>query len=223
MRQIRKRLTYANVMSTIAVFLLLGGATAIAAGGLGKNTVGSKQLKKNAVTAAKIKKNAVTGAKVKKDTITGAKVNEASLGTVPSASIASALTPPEPVHLVGQAGQPAFENGGSNAALEGLSGAHLNPVGFWKDHEGVVHLQGIAQVGKNGNGIVPYFTLPPGFRPAPGAIIIQAPAGETGAAIIGGSNTVLASGGGSIDLSGKVAGNEESLSVLDGITFRAES
>ena len=223
MKNLRKRLTYANVMSTIAVFLLLGGATAIAAGGLGKNTVGSKQLKKNAVTAAKIKKNAVTGAKIKKDAVTGAKVKESTLGTVPSASIASALTPPEAVHLVGNPGEPAFENGGSNAALEGLGGGHLNPVGFWKDHDGVVHLQGIAQVGKNGNGIVPIFTLPAGFRPAPGAIIIQAPAGEGSAAVIGGTNTVLSSGGSSIDLSGKVAGTEENLSALDGITFRAES
>jgi hypothetical protein len=39
LKQIRKRLTYANVMSSIAVFLILGGATAFAA--LGKNTVGT--------------------------------------------------------------------------------------------------------------------------------------------------------------------------------------
>jgi len=66
----KKRLTYANVMSSIAVFLVLGGATAIAAGQLGKNSVGSKQLKKNAVTAAKIKNGAVTGAKVKAGSLT---------------------------------------------------------------------------------------------------------------------------------------------------------
>ncbi|HEX5525734.1 MAG TPA: hypothetical protein VFX44_00885 [Solirubrobacterales bacterium] len=221
MNQIRKRLTYANVMSTIAVFLVLGGATALAAG-LAKNSVGSKQLKKNAVTAAKIKKNAVTTSKIKKDAVTGTQVKESTLGTVPSAAIASALTPPEAVHIVGNPGEPGFENGGSNAALEGLS-VHLNPVGFWKDHDGVVHLQGIARVGKNGNGIVPIFTLPAGFRPAAGTIIIQAPAGENAAAIIGGTNTVLASGGGSVDLSGRVAGTEEELSALDGITFRAES
>lgn len=65
MKQLRKRLTYANVMSSIAVFLVLGGGAAIAAGQLGKNSVGSKQLKKNAVTTAKIKNGAVTGAKVK--------------------------------------------------------------------------------------------------------------------------------------------------------------
>jgi hypothetical protein len=65
LKQIKKRLTYANVMSSIAVFLVLGGGAAFAAGQLGKNSVGSKQLKKNAVTTAKIKKGAVTGAKVK--------------------------------------------------------------------------------------------------------------------------------------------------------------
>ena len=68
MKQIRKRVTFANVMSTIAVFLVIGGATAIAASQLAKNSVGSKQIKKNAVTAKKIKKNAVTAAKIKKNT-----------------------------------------------------------------------------------------------------------------------------------------------------------
>jgi hypothetical protein len=52
--QIRKRLTYANVMSSIAVFLVLGGA-AFAAVQLPKNSVGSKQLKKNAVNSGKVK------------------------------------------------------------------------------------------------------------------------------------------------------------------------
>ena len=95
MKQLRKRLTYANVMSSIAVFLVLGGATALAAG-LAKNSVGSKQLKansvtakkieKNAVTSKKIKANAVTGAKVKDGSLSGADINLASLGTVPSAS-----------------------------------------------------------------------------------------------------------------------------------------
>ena len=92
MKQIRKRLTYANVMSSIAVFLVVGGATAFAAGHLGKNTVGAKQLKKNAVATAKIKKEAVTGAKIKKGTITGANLNLAQLGTVPSATNASSAT-----------------------------------------------------------------------------------------------------------------------------------
>jgi hypothetical protein len=99
LKQVRRRLTYANVMSSIAVFLVLGGATAIAANQLGKNSVGKKQLKANAVTAAKIKKNAVTTAKIKNNAVTGAKVkdgsltgtdiNLATLGTVPSANTAN--------------------------------------------------------------------------------------------------------------------------------------
>jgi hypothetical protein len=67
LKQIRKRLTYANVMSSLAVFLVLGGATAFAA--LSKNSVGPQQLKKNAVTAAKIKNEAVTGTKIKKGSL----------------------------------------------------------------------------------------------------------------------------------------------------------
>ncbi|HVY95989.1 MAG TPA: hypothetical protein VHA54_03415 [Solirubrobacterales bacterium] len=86
MKKARKRLTYANVMSSLAVFLVLGGASAVAANQLGKNTVGTKQLKSGAVTAAKIKKDAVTGAKIKDGSITGAELNLAKLGTVPSAA-----------------------------------------------------------------------------------------------------------------------------------------
>ena len=59
----RPKLSYANVMSTLCFFLLLGGG-AYAAGQLGKNSVGTKQLKNNAVSAAKIKNGAVTQAKI---------------------------------------------------------------------------------------------------------------------------------------------------------------
>lgn len=89
MKQLRERLTYANVMSSIAVFLVLGGGAAFAASQLGRNSVGSKQLKKNAVTAAKIKKNAVRTAKIRNRAVTGAKINLATLGTVPSAAHAA--------------------------------------------------------------------------------------------------------------------------------------
>jgi hypothetical protein len=77
---VRRRLSYATVVSAISVFLLLAGGAALAAGGLGKNSVGTKQLKKNAVTEAKIKKNAVTAAKVKKSAATGAKFKSGSVG-----------------------------------------------------------------------------------------------------------------------------------------------
>jgi hypothetical protein len=70
-------------MSSIAVFLVLGGASAVAA-----KKIGSNELKSNSVTTAKIKKNAVTTAKIKKDAVTGAKVKESTLAEVPSAASA---------------------------------------------------------------------------------------------------------------------------------------
>ncbi len=80
MKPIRKRLTYANVMSSIAVFLVLGGATAFAASELAKNSVGTKQLKPNAVTTGKIKKEAVATGKIKKEAITAGKVKNGAIG-----------------------------------------------------------------------------------------------------------------------------------------------
>src|SRR5215475_8498258 len=112
-----QKLTYANVMATVAVFLALGGG-ALAASNLGKNTVGSKQLQKNAVTTAKIKNKAVTGAKIKPGTITGTQINVSTLGTVPSATHAASadsIPQAEPVRFVGGPGQPAFEHGATNA------------------------------------------------------------------------------------------------------------
>jgi hypothetical protein len=55
LERLRPRLTYANVIATLALFLALGGGAAFAAATLGKNTVGTKQLKRNAVTGAKVK------------------------------------------------------------------------------------------------------------------------------------------------------------------------
>jgi len=118
MKQLKRHLSYANVMSTIAVFLLLGGATAVAAK---KQTqkIGTTQLKASAVTTNKIKNGAISdaklgaaavstgkladgsvtgskiadgavgGSKIAGDAVTGDKVNEATLSEVPSANSAN--------------------------------------------------------------------------------------------------------------------------------------
>jgi hypothetical protein len=59
MRKILPRLTYANVMSTIAVFAALGGG-AYAAVKLPKNSVGAAQIKANAVSASKVRDGSLT-------------------------------------------------------------------------------------------------------------------------------------------------------------------
>jgi hypothetical protein len=73
------RLSYANVVSTLCLFLVLGGGAAFAATRLAKNSVGTAQIRNGAVTGAKIANGAVSGAKV----------NLGSLGTVPSAADAA--------------------------------------------------------------------------------------------------------------------------------------
>ncbi len=91
MQHVRSRLTYANVMSTIGVFLLLGTGAALAAKqALPKNSVGTKQLKSGAVTAAKLKKNAVTRVKIKKSAVDGSKIADNS---VTGTEINAATTP----------------------------------------------------------------------------------------------------------------------------------
>lgn len=60
MHRIRGKLTYANLMATIAVFIALGGAS-YAAIKLPKNSVGTPQLKKGAVTPAKFSPAAKAG------------------------------------------------------------------------------------------------------------------------------------------------------------------
>jgi hypothetical protein len=76
---LRSKLSYANVMATIAVFLALGGA-AMAGSALKKNSVGTKQLKGKAVTAKKLANNAVTNPKLAGNAVTGAKIKDGSVG-----------------------------------------------------------------------------------------------------------------------------------------------
>ncbi len=64
MSGIRKRLSYANVISTLALILVVGGGSAYAASQFGKETIGTRALKKEAVTPAKLSqasKAALTG------------------------------------------------------------------------------------------------------------------------------------------------------------------
>jgi hypothetical protein len=73
-KQIRKRLTYANVMSSIAVFLILGGATAFAA-----KKIGANELKANSVKTGKIVKEAVTTSKLKNESVATSKIAKSAV------------------------------------------------------------------------------------------------------------------------------------------------
>ena len=209
----RPKLTYANVVATLALFIAIGGASAFAASQLGKNTVGTKQLKKNSIITAKIKNEAVTAAKVKKGTLTGTQINSSTLGTVPTAQTAqtaSALAPPEAWHEVGAPGEPAFQHGWKNDPRP-----EIQSVAFYRDQLGFVHLRGGAIEGGEEEGI---FQLPPGYRPPKGkSLTVAAPGNFIG------TDQVRVFGTWPLDsVSGEVRPFEKGSASLDGITFRAE-
>jgi hypothetical protein len=221
-----RRPSPALIIAVIALVMAMV-STGYAAFKLPKNSVGTKQ----------VKKNAITGAKVKNQTLTGKDIKLSTLGTVPSAihaNSADTIPAPEAAHLVGTAGQPGFESGSANLPSE--AGIGFLPVGFYKDQEGFVHLQGVVNVGSSGAlpGLI--FRLPSGFRPRGSTLVIQnvfcsrfiSPGcakdkaeDEEGYAplIIGGSG----SGASGQDLTGAVVAPSESIVSLDGVSFRAES
>ena len=212
---ISRRPSPAFIVAILALVMATAG-TGYAAFKVPSKSVGTNQLKANAVTTGKIKKEAVNGKKIKKGTITGANLNLAQLGTVPSATtattatVANSLAPVEAPHIVGAAGEPPFENG----AKSGIEGFPFNsgPVLFYKDHEGIVHLEGIVEAGTS-----PFvFTLPPGFRPAAGTMKSFDIDGIF--VLVGGTGTNFEGE----DFSGKVV-TFEGVGFLDGITFRAGS
>jgi hypothetical protein len=209
----RPRLSFANVVSVLALFVALGGSAY--AFHLGKNSVGSRQIKKNAVTTAKIKKEAVTAGKIRKGTLTGAQINASTLGTVPTAQRSNTLAAPENWHEVGAPGEPYFENSWNNITLSPA----FEHVGFYKDHEGIVHLKGSAS---GGTSFI-IFHLPPGYRPASGKATFQLTACDGGPCSATKVGTVVVVGSGMPE-EGAVGINPGATYVsFEGITFRAES
>lgn len=87
--RLRSRLTYANVMSTIAVFVALGGGAYALS--VPKNSIGSRQLKRNAVTSPKIRSNAVTSAKVANRSL---KAEDLAPGVIPQPTAIPTPVPP---------------------------------------------------------------------------------------------------------------------------------
>jgi hypothetical protein len=72
------KLTYSNVIATVALFVALGGA-AIAAG-LPRHSVGARQLKHGAVTTAALRRGAVTNAKLGPRSVSAGKLSANAVG-----------------------------------------------------------------------------------------------------------------------------------------------
>jgi hypothetical protein len=152
-----------------------------------------------------------------------------------TATTAQGLNAPEAVHIVGAAGEPGFQN-----SWQDTGGSADDPVGFYKDHEGIVHLQGVA-VGGVGSGN-PIFQLPAGYRPAVGKQLRFAvslcdcletltdpqggfifPIEETGELGMYGSGSPSAAFDGAVFLGNNNYFPAGSRVSLEGVTFRAAS
>jgi hypothetical protein len=72
-RFLRDRLSYANVVATLALFIALGGTSYAAA----------------TITSSDIKNRAIKGGDIRRDTITGSEINESKLKEVPLARTAA--------------------------------------------------------------------------------------------------------------------------------------
>lgn len=228
----RPRLSFANVVSVVALFVALGG-TAVAASQLGKNTVGPKQLKKNAVTTAKVKNEAIIAAKVKNGTLTGTQIDASTLGVVPSANVAGAASPTGPAGgaLAGSFPNPQLKRpeewrqisrfetcsvSPSTVSWEAYGGGQATPA-YYRDPFGVVHLRGSVKCPESPSGAgYPIFRLPVGFRPTGGNQYFSVVNNNNEATTI-----ALNESGFVTSLKGNEATAQQL--TLDGVTFRAES
>jgi hypothetical protein len=127
-------------------------------------------------------------------------------------------------HLVGAAGQPAFTTDATcdpGACWENFGSVH-NPVGFYKDTDGVVHLKGIARC--NGalncepapNATAVIFNLPAEYHPAAQEAVAAL------SSVTGNVARMDVTAGGQVVLRSPIVAQNGWVS-LDGITFRADS
>jgi hypothetical protein len=190
----RPQLTYANVMSTIAVFLALGGTSYAVA----RNSVGNRELKRDAVTSSKIKDRSITTSDLSPAARLGSRGPRGAAG------------PPGAV-----AGLPAAEAWAplSFGVGWGNFGSAYGKVSYRKDQFGRVHMRGLATRGAGlpvKDSVIG--TLPPTHSP-PARMIFQANGGASDARVdIAPNGQILWNNG---------ATDEKDYTSFDGISFYA--
>jgi len=97
---LRPKLSYANVVATLALILVVGGGTVYAAARIGKNDVKSKNIAKGAVKSADLGKNAVTAEKLRDGAVTSSKLQD---GTITGADLAAGVIPQIQADVTGSA------------------------------------------------------------------------------------------------------------------------
>ena len=231
-----RRLSPTTVIACLALFFAIAGGSAIAL--QGRNSVDSGDIKAKAVKTSDIANNAVTTKKIKNNHVRAGDIQDNAVGTgeIRNGQIAAAdIGNQEAYQVVGQAGQPAFNNGveGDCLWVNVVSPPiQLNPVSFYKDGFGRVKLAGAAQSvgGAGGDGMCGgagaeanedgfIFVLPEAYRPANDELRLNA-AGGAGAILLVG-NTPIVSGTGTLPAGAVYDLTSTDTVVLDGVEFRA--
>ena len=162
-------MTYANVVSSLCLFIVLGGA-AYAAVTLPKNSVGTKQLKKNAVIGSKIKGSSVVSSDVRDGSLLAKDFGAGQLPAGPKGDKGDK----------GDSGLGALEGWQSLAFASGWSNYETGfaTVSFRKDQLGRVYLRGLAEKSGGTPALEDVIgTLPEGYRPT-GRLIFEVATGE---------------------------------------------
>jgi hypothetical protein len=81
LKQLSKHLSFANVISCIALFVALSGAAYAAKTTLGTKAVKTQNLANGSVTTLKLRGGAVTNLKLRNGAVTGAKIAPATIGS----------------------------------------------------------------------------------------------------------------------------------------------
>jgi hypothetical protein len=182
MRNLRDRITYANVVSTLALVIALGMGSAYAANQLAPKSVGAPQLRPGAVTADKIRKKAVTAPKIESLAVKQGKIAAGAIvtskladGTVTTAKIATGAIAPDKIPNDSLTGEKINE--GSLGQVPSASTANFataaetaNPEAFAKvDAEGTVFPANSKGIGtadvRQGKDPGTYCVNVPGFVP----------------------------------------------------------
>ena len=161
MRRIFHNGRYANVTATLALIVALGG-TSYAATSLKKNSVSSKQIKNSSITSSDVKNN----------TLTGSDIKESKLGTVPSATTATAAA--TAAHATNADNATHATTADKASTVPGLVFHPLALLNDWGnynnndrtpsyavDTQGVVHFRGAISGGSSDN----IFKLPAALTP----------------------------------------------------------
>jgi hypothetical protein len=201
--KLRSRLTYANVVSTVCLFIVLGGTSYAVATG----SIDSREIKNNAVGSKDIRDNDVRSRDVRNQSLRAQDFAAGQLPVGPAGPTGATgppgpgLAPPEPWHKVaaGSTTNDACADAANTAIFCSEHpttlvwvpwknfGPSLATAAFYKDQLGIVHLKGVVSSQVIPQGSIPsrssIFRLPQGYRPETGRIFASVGAADMGSSV----------------------------------------